>query len=321
MASTRTILRAAAERLVSPGEVLRRANEVLCPDMPPKMFVTCLCAALDPLTGHIQYANAGHNAPQQRTQDGIVELRARGMPLGLMPGMQYEERETRLAPGDTLLLYSDGYIEAHNPERAMFGLPRLQTLIKEHTSAETLISHLRDALFAFTGHDWEQEDDVTFVVIGREERSQQAPREDSPMLNLDEFEIASEPGGERAVMERVAQSASLVNLPPARIERLKTAVAEATMNAMEHGNQYRPDLPVKIRVAANDETLNVFVTDHGGSQPVPEMPSPDIEAKLAGLQSPRGWGLFLIKAMVDDMNVYVAEGEHTVELVLKLEGN
>ena len=190
-----------------------------------------------------------------------------------------------------------------------------------YPSAETLISHLRDALFAFTGHDWEQEDDVTFVVIGREERSQPAPREDLPMRNLDEFEIASEPGGERAVIERVAQSASLVNLPPARIERLKTAVAEATMNAMEHGNQYRPDLPVKIRVAASDETLNVFVTDKGGSQPVPEMPSPDIEAKLAGLQSPRGWGLFLIKAMVDDMNVYVAEGEHTVELVLKLEGN
>lgn len=323
MASTRTILRAAAERLVSPGEILRRANDVLCPDMPPKMFVTCLCAVLDPHTRRLRYANAGHNTAQQRTKDGLVELRARGMPLGLMPGMTYEEKETALAPGDSVLMYSDGLVEAHNAAREMFGTRRLQALLADHQGGEALISDLRDALFAFTGAGWEQEDDVTLVVIQHEteQRSIAMTDDDGLWQTLDEFEVASEVGGERAVMERVTQAVSTVPLPAARIERLRTAVAEATMNAMEHGNGYRPDLPVRIRVALGTDELAVSVTDRGGSVPLVAAPVPDLEAKLAGEQSPRGWGLFLIKAMVDDLRVQATGAEHTVEMIFKLEGD
>ncbi|MBX3061436.1 MAG: SpoIIE family protein phosphatase [Anaerolineae bacterium] len=324
MASTRSIIRAAAERLISPGEVLRRANEVLCPDMPSKMFATCLCAVLDPQTGRFQYANAGHNPPQQRTKDGVIDLRARGMPLGLMPGMSYEEKETYLAPGDTVLLYSDGYVEAHNPEREMLGMKRLQALLIEYKGSDNLISYLRDALFNFTGPNWEQEDDVTFVTVGREIQASTDTHSDNDpqLLVLDDFEAASEPGGERAVMERVADAVKATKLSSTRIERLKTAVAEATMNAMEHGNHFHTDIPVKVKVLANAETIKVLITDRdqggGGSDVV--APMPDLEAKLAGTQSPRGWGLFLIKAMVDEMRIHTENNEHTIELMLKLEG-
>ncbi|MBI1258375.1 MAG: SpoIIE family protein phosphatase [Chloroflexi bacterium] len=318
MASTRTVLRAAAERLVAPGEILRRANDVLCPDMPPKMFVTCLVAVLELRTGRMQYANAGHNAAQQRTKDGVIELRARGMPLGLMPGMTYEEKETVLARGDTVLMYSDGLVEAHNSEREMFGMKRLQALLNEHPGGDTLISYLKDALFAFTGADWEQEDDVTLVVVEYETEAP-APDDQGGWKTLDEFEVPSAVGGERAVMERVAQAARVAELPEARIERLKTAVAEATMNAMEHGNHYQPELPVKIRVARSSDELAVSVTDKGGS-PVIASPTPDLQAKLSGEQSPRGWGLFLIKAMVDDLRIHADSAEHTIELIFKLQG-
>ena len=97
MAATRSVLRASAQRLVEPGEVLERVNEHLCPDMPEKMFVTCLYGVLDPASGHFRFANAGHDLPYVKTAEGSVELRARGMPLGLMPGMPYEEKETVLA--------------------------------------------------------------------------------------------------------------------------------------------------------------------------------------------------------------------------------
>jgi serine phosphatase RsbU (regulator of sigma subunit)/anti-sigma regulatory factor (Ser/Thr protein kinase) len=323
MASTRTILRAAAERLVSPGEILRRANDVLCPDMPPKMFVTCLCAVLEPRTGRMLYANAGHNPAQQRTKDGVIELRARGMPLGLMPGMTYEEKETMLEQGDSILMYSDGLIEAHNSAREMFGMKKLQTLLNDHPGGEALINFLLYALFAFTGAEWEQEDDVTLVVIQHETARQMemTMETDGVRQVLDEFEVASEVGGERAVMERVAQAAQTADLPPARIERLKTAVAEASMNAMEHGNHYRQDVPVKIRVTLSSDELVVYVTDQGGSPPVVAAPTPDLQAKLSGEQSPRGWGLFLIKAMVDDLRVHTTAEEHTIELILKLEGD
>src|SRR5215211_4096428 len=132
MATTRTMLRAAAQRLFSPGEVLRRANEALVPDIPPSMFITCLYAILEPGSGRIVYANAGHDPPYRRRADrneGAEELRARGMPLGLMTAMAYEEREVVLEEGESVLFYSDGLVEAHDPHREMFGFPRLQGLV------------------------------------------------------------------------------------------------------------------------------------------------------------------------------------------------
>src|SRR5690242_7287114 len=72
MATTRSILRTAAQGETSPGHVLQQANNLLCPDIPPKMFVTCLYAILDPEPGRIRYANAGHDLPYQRHADGSV---------------------------------------------------------------------------------------------------------------------------------------------------------------------------------------------------------------------------------------------------------
>ena len=129
MATTRSVLRASAQRLVEPGTVLERVNEHLCPDMPAKMFVTCLYARARSGHGPLRFANAGHDLPYVKTADGVVELRARGMPLGLMPGMDYEENETMLEPGDGVLLHSDGIVEAHDPEREMFGFPRLKETV------------------------------------------------------------------------------------------------------------------------------------------------------------------------------------------------
>jgi len=112
MAATRSVLRASAQRLMAPGEVLERVNELLCPDMPEKMFVTCFYAVLERESGRLSFANAGHDVPYLGTPDGeVTELRARGMPLGLMPGMAYEEKEAILGPGDTALLYRDGVLQ------------------------------------------------------------------------------------------------------------------------------------------------------------------------------------------------------------------
>jgi serine phosphatase RsbU (regulator of sigma subunit) len=175
MATTRTMLRAAAQRLLTPGEVLQRVNDVLVQDIPPNMFVTCLYAILDPESGRVVYANAGHDLPYRRKagrQGGAEELRARGMPLGLMPGMGYEEKEMVLQRGESVLFYSDGLVEAHDRRREMFGFPRLQGLVGAHRSGgSALISFLLAELARFTGEDWEQEDDITLVTLDRPEES------------------------------------------------------------------------------------------------------------------------------------------------------
>ena len=89
------------------------------------------------------------------------------MPLGMMPGTHYEEYEIELAPGDGLLFYSDGLIEAHNPRHEMFGFPRLQRLLAEQTKGAPLIDVLLSELKGFTGEEWEQEDDVTLLALQR----------------------------------------------------------------------------------------------------------------------------------------------------------
>src|SRR5215211_5061149 len=97
MASARSMLRAVAQASNSPGDALRRVNHPLATDIPPNMFVTCFYAILDPKSGSLIYANAGHDLPYLRRRNGDAEeLRARGMPLGLMPGMSYEEKEASL---------------------------------------------------------------------------------------------------------------------------------------------------------------------------------------------------------------------------------
>ena len=339
MATTRTILRAAAENNPSPGRILAQANDLICPDIPPNMFVTCLCIVLDPRTGHVRFANAGHNLPCQCTPDGVKENRATGMPLGLLPGMTYEENDLWMEPGDSLLIYSDGLVEAHNPDHEMFGFPRLRECLPCSPKGgwhgqKTLIGLLLKQLSDFTGPDWEQEDDVTFVTLERLTEPvsdvEVAPsKEEFPLESwqlLGEFNLPSEPGNEITAMNLVAEIVRDLDIEPVRLERLKTAVAEATMNAMEHGNQYQEDLPVEIKAFRSPGRLSVHITDHGGKDTIPEPEAPDIEAKLAGLQSPRGWGLFLIKNMVDEVNIHIGDREHggvhhTVELILNLKGN
>ena len=136
-----------------------------------------------------------------------------------------------------------------------------------------------------------------------------------------EFSVPSEPGNERLAMETVAEAVRDLDIRGENLERLKTAVAEATMNAMEHGNHYRAELPVLIEVSASEAEISVKVTDEGSGPPAFHSVTPDIEAKLEGEQSLRGWGLFLIKNLVDDMNVTGDEHHHTIELIINLKGD
>jgi len=168
MASTRSMLRAVAQASESPGEVLRRANDLLATDIPTNMFVTCFYAILEPESGHLIYANAGHDLPYLHRRSGDAEeLRARGMPLGLMPGMSYEEKEIVLDAGEAALFYSDGLVEAHDPKGEMFGFPRLRALIAERGEERSLGDLLMEELYSFTGEGWEQEDDITLLTLER----------------------------------------------------------------------------------------------------------------------------------------------------------
>jgi serine phosphatase RsbU (regulator of sigma subunit)/anti-sigma regulatory factor (Ser/Thr protein kinase) len=331
MATTRTMLRTAAIESDSPGDVLQIVNERLSREIPPKMFVTCLYAILDPHSGLLTYANAGHDLPFRRRRDDVQEMRATGMPLGLLPGMKYEVQQTVIEAGESVLFYSDGLVEAHNARREMLGFPRLGQLMGRRPLDENLIDYLMNALARFTGPDWEQEDDVTLVTLQRSEGHSPPPplptaghmpealRISDEWRSLAQFDLPSEPGNEREAMRRVDEAIAGTVLSQSRRDRLKTAVAESVMNAIEHGNQNRADLKVEVEVLVSPRTLLVRIADQGLRKDIPAPQIPDLDAKLAGKQSPRGWGLFLIEKMVDRMRAFADASHHTVELEMDLE--
>jgi serine phosphatase RsbU (regulator of sigma subunit)/ketosteroid isomerase-like protein len=169
MSTTCGMLQLAAQALdsFSPGEVLAQVNETLFDRVPPNMFVTCFYAILDPKSASLRYANAGHDLPYLHHSGDCEELRARGMPLGLMPGMSYEEKEIELDVGEDVFFYSDGLVEAHDPEGEMFGFPRLRALIAQHAQERSLGGFLMEELYSFVGEGWEQEDDITLLTLRR----------------------------------------------------------------------------------------------------------------------------------------------------------
>jgi anti-sigma regulatory factor (Ser/Thr protein kinase) len=286
------------------------------------MFVTCLYAIIDTRAGQVVFANAGHNLPYVRTAEGVLELRATGMPLGLMPGMDYEERTHRLEDGDVMVLTSDGITEAHNPSGEMYGFSRLMGRVAKKTKDEDVCGALVSDLEGWTGADSEQEDDITLVVIRKTVSASGAASAFEPGEEmLIEFSLPSLEGNERAAIDRVAEAIGPIGLAPSRLEKLKTAVGETVMNAIEHGNENDPDLEVVVRVSATADFLRVKVTDQGGEREIPEAITPDLEAKLSGEQTPRGWGLFLISQMVDEVNTARENGHHIVELVMSREGD
>jgi serine phosphatase RsbU (regulator of sigma subunit)/predicted ester cyclase len=165
MSTTCGMLRLAAQSYSSPAEMLQRVNEALFPNIPSNMFVTCFYAILDPKSGSLTYANAGHDLPYLCRNGEAEELMARGMPLGLMPGMSYEEKQTLLQAGEAALLYSDGLVEAHGPEGDMLGFPRLRARVAEHGGERSLGDFLLEELYSFVGEGWEQGDDITLVTL------------------------------------------------------------------------------------------------------------------------------------------------------------
>jgi serine phosphatase RsbU (regulator of sigma subunit) len=123
-----------------PDLICSKISRRLFMKTPPERYVTAVIAALDPGTGRLAYTNAGHNPGLLVRADGTVQrLEANGLPLGLFPVVEYERAEVTLAPGDLLLLYTDGITEAENPKGGEFGLDRLQSVVQKY-SREPLVA-------------------------------------------------------------------------------------------------------------------------------------------------------------------------------------
>jgi phosphoserine phosphatase RsbU/P len=134
-----------------------------------KKFITLLVAELEPLSGQLTYLNAGHNPGLVLHRSGEVEeLRASGLPLGLLPGIRYESRAAQVGPGDLLCIYTDGITEAESPSDEEFGLPRLTACLAEHRERPLgdIVGAIDEAVTRFAA-GLPQRDDQTVVLLRR----------------------------------------------------------------------------------------------------------------------------------------------------------
>lgn len=171
MTAARALFRAAAARHSEPAEILGEVNALLCAEGFGSRFVTALVAAIDPATGVLSYASAGHDAPLfWRAHDGSMEDHPLpALPLGLRPEVRYEQQLLQLHSGDVMVMYTDGVTEAMNSQREQFGGERLAGVIAGHARA-LRAKALRDAIVeAVATHcaGSPRHDDTTLIVVHR----------------------------------------------------------------------------------------------------------------------------------------------------------
>jgi serine phosphatase RsbU (regulator of sigma subunit) len=168
MARLGAVLKQAAARTRSAGELLEDVNRVLYNELEAGMFVTMLVAVLETRSGAIEIASAGHPAPLLRRPDGGIDrLEApNGPPLGAMSDPRYESGRYSLNVGEYVLLFTDGLDEAHNADGGLFGLERVEQVLSQRADARAAIEGLRETLARFVGSE-PQSDDLTMVVLQR----------------------------------------------------------------------------------------------------------------------------------------------------------
>ena len=170
MMSSRTMMKAAAMNAIEPGDVLSAVNSRLAEDNDAQMFVTVLYAVYDTETGRFTYASGGHDAPLVVHPDGSSNLLSLtgGLVLGIVPEMDFQQKSVVLAPGDTVVCYTDGVTEAMNSKGEQFGIERLQQTFADSppTDAQDAVQKIFNAVNAFA-EGTIQSDDITCLVLCR----------------------------------------------------------------------------------------------------------------------------------------------------------
>jgi phosphoserine phosphatase RsbU/P len=169
MAVARSVARSEARDHITPPAVMRETNRWVAHDVPPGTFVALSYATLDPATRRLAVASAGQLSPMLRREDGTISYLlppGPALPLGIMPNVPYEQLEVALAPGDTLVFYTDGVVEAHNPSGELFGFERLEALLARDGTLppEEFIERVLLEIGAFSGNA-PHHDDMTLVVV------------------------------------------------------------------------------------------------------------------------------------------------------------
>ena len=314
MMTVKTLLRSEARRGLPPEEVLRNVNELVLPDNSSFMFVTVLCAALNVRTGEVLLGSAGHNPPVVcRTDRAPEEIDIEGSPvLGVGEHPAFASKRLRLAPGDTLFLYTDGVVEAADPADEFYSEARLLRTLSElrDLGMSELVGGVREDVRSFA-NGAPQFDDITMLALRR--TGPDEPRALACMAVPAELDSLGE------VREAVTACARQRGLPEERIGDLELAVEEALANI---ANYAYPDTDgaIHIECFADDRGFVVRFTDEGVPFDALALPEPELGADLSS-RKVGGLGVYLLRQVMDNVDYRREAGRNVLSLTVHAPGD
>jgi sigma-B regulation protein RsbU (phosphoserine phosphatase) len=313
MVMTATLVRSVARLTGRPGEVLARVNDELAGENPSDMFVTLFCGVLDVESGIMTCASGGHLPPVLMRPGAPPRLpyAEQGTLVGAMPGLVFAEREIRLEPGDTLVLYTDGVTEAFDAAGACFGDERLLASLaqRDGASARETAEGLLAAVRAFAG-DAEQADDIAVLAV-RYAGAPQAAGGDELRLELDA--AATEIG---RALAAVREFCAAQGWPETVAHDLALSLDEILANVIRHGYRGAP-ARISVRARRAGDAVELEIRDGAPAYNPLRAPEADLGQPIEE-RAPGGLGLHFVRTVMDGMEYAREAGENRLRLTRNL---
>lgn len=290
MAVSRTVLLDLAQIEDSPASVMAKANDLLCERNPMELFVTVFYAIYDPRTGQLDYACAGHNHPLRRSTEGRISVVPCQMDtaLGIMPGLEYNNEQLTLAPGEMLLMYTDGVTEAFAANGEAYGESRLRrwmAFTHPHKGSAAMVASLVENVAEFVA-EAEASDDLTCLILYR--------KNEAALL---EYRMPSRVAEIEALAAKV--EAALADRPDLAFG-VNLCLEELITNTILYGLQSAADHFIDIRLRRTNEWLEIELRDDAPPyDPFSAAPKPDLDATVEDRKI-GGLGVELVRTMMDE---------------------
>jgi sigma-B regulation protein RsbU (phosphoserine phosphatase) len=310
MSVTRSLFRTVCAHEKSPQRIVSTMNESMAEMNDNNMFVTFFLGVLDLSDGHLRYCNAGHNAPVflGSEEAGFVDV-VPNISLGVLPGMQFQEQDIRLTPGEGIFLYTDGLTEAENSDHGQFGTQRMLEVIRgsAEVKADALVESMAAAVKAHTcGCD--PSDDLTMLVIRYTNPDSSAGWERHLTLRY----ISEIPRLARFV-QIVSEHAGLDD---ARTMSLNLALEEAVSNVILYAYPAGTDGQVDVEAVVWEDRIDFTVSDSGIAFDPTAAPDPDLSVDVKD-RPVGGLGIYLVKRIMDSVSYVREEGRNYLKMTKK----
>ena len=315
MAVVHSFFRSQAQRESNPANIMQVINETACESNETNMFVTLFIGVLDLPTGRLRYCNAGHDAPLL-IGDDVKPLPVKAnLPVGLFEDFKYSQQLEQLNDGTTLFLYTDGLTEANNPERKLFGLPRIievaQSCMRcgEIMPAQVLDSML-EAVHRFENNA-SQSDDLTMLALHYCQPKEKEVLYESLTLENNIHQVPR-------LNSFVKTVSNQLNLDTSLTSQLTLAVEEAVVNVMSYAYPLGTKGDIIIEAKASEQWLKFIITDQGKAFDPTQAGNAD--TTLNAEDRPiGGLGILLVQQLMDSINYERIDGKNVLTLKKELQ--